>query len=250
MGAAIHGPGVDEDYIQFWLEQGVEMDVFIACKLRKYDELDAFLDANPQPIRAKAKDAHNCDLIDLAPDRQMVDHLLSRGYPLSIHVAAAKGMIGDIDRLLAEDPELLEHEGREAATPLFSAIWNRQQEAALHLLDLGARYNLVNDGGFSVMFFACSWGCEKVVRALLDRGIDVNFVDRIHYGYSYLHVTFNWPFGGTETNLRIVRMLFDAGINPTIKSKQGQTAYELASEKELWEFAELIKELSGSTSQL
>ena len=99
MGAAIHGQGVDEDYIQFWLEQGVEMDVFVACKLRKYDELDAFLDASPKLIRAKAKYAHNCDLIDLAPDRQMVDHLLARGYPLSIHVAAAKGMIEEIDRL-------------------------------------------------------------------------------------------------------------------------------------------------------
>ena len=245
MGAAIHGSGVSEKYIQFWLDQSVEMDAFIACKLSRYDELSAFLDADAQLIKAKAKYAHNMDLIDLVPDQKMVEFLLARGYPMTIHVAAKKGMVSEIERILDEDPGVVnefDSPGMYGKQPLHNAlVWGGEKTAEL-LVARGADVTQPCKMSIRPLGWACIKGHERIVRIMLELGERVD-TPPDDYRASFLFCVIEFGSDDVETNLRIIRMLFEAGVDPSVRNVKDQTAYEAAEGSH--ECAELIRELSA-----
>ncbi|MGE3803112.1 MAG: ankyrin repeat domain-containing protein [Gemmataceae bacterium] len=254
LGAATHSRA--RKVIRLLLDQGVSEDVFLACALGDHAGVEKYLAQKPKLVTARASHVHQMDLIDLAPDGSMVALLLERGYPLTIHGAAAKGLIDQLDRLLADDPALLESKGREGETPLFCAIWSGQDEAALHLLEKGCRHDV--DGATArPLSYACTWGRSRVARVLLDKGVDIQFRG-FAYRYSHLHACCGWGEEGmgnldfqayTREILTIIRWLFEAGIDLQLEDKKGQTARELALAKGFQARADLIEKLSERTAR-
>ncbi len=233
LGAAVHSHA--RKTIRFLLDQGLEPDVFTACALNDRAEVKARLDGDPDLITARAAHAHNMDLFDLAPTRAMTKFLLKSGYPLTVHLAAAKGLVDQVKSFVNAEPGLLEAKGREGEIPLFNAIWGGQDEAAFWLLDAGSDREAEAIGG-RPLSFACTWGRSNVAKALLERGIDLSFIS-FGYRYSYLHLCSVYgkdgmgplsPTAYEQEIQRIIKMLLDAGIDRTIKSGDGLTASQLA----------------------
>ena len=248
MGAAIHSNA--RKVIRYLLDQGVELDIFTACALGKYELVEKFLDKEPILIRSHAKHAHKLDLMDLAPTKKMESLLLARGFPMSVHLAAGKGMLDQVKRYLKESPEQLEAKDSGGATPIFSAIWGGQDDVAFYLLDQGAKYDSGKES--RPLSFACVWGRHKVAEALLQKGVDISFLS-FNYPYSYLHCCSNWgnegmgdlnPATYSEAILKIIRLLFKHGIDPNIKDGKGTTAHQQCLNNGYTDRAELIQSLS------
>jgi ankyrin repeat protein len=109
-------------------------------------------------------------------------------------------------------------------TPLFCAD---AVAAAQALLDAGAEVNCQNlAGGRSPLFSYDVLHNPAVLALLLDNGADI-FV-RSSAGSTPLH------YAAATTSTESVRLLLEAGIDPTLTDEKGLTAYDIAVEKKRW----------------
>lgn len=91
---------------------------------------------------------------------------LSSDLVWDLHVAASKGNLQEVQRLLASEPELLESAGSNS---LSLALSDGHVEVVRHLLDHGASFYW---GGASPLYEAINRGHAHVVQLLLERGAD------------------------------------------------------------------------------
>lgn len=251
LGAAIHSRAAKT--IRYLVGQGCEADVFVAGALQDYAQVEQQLKSSPRLVNTRAKHIHNMNLMDLAADERMVRLLLKSGYPLTIHLAAEKGLLDEVQRFLKRDSKSLHSLGPEGQTPLFNAIWGARDEVALYLLEQGCDPDWESRETARPMTYACIWGRSKPARALLDAGIDIGFIG-LYHRFSYLHTCANWgdePMGPLtsaryeQEARKIIRWLFHAGIDPAIRDKRRKTAEQVAREKGFVQRADLICKLAN-----
>lgn len=72
----------------------------------------------------------------------------------------------------------------------------------------------------TTLHYAAGEGCLKVVKFLIDEGINVNIING--YGSTALH---NAAYRG---DLEIIRFLLEKGANPTIRNKDGKNPRDVA----------------------
>jgi len=104
--------------------------------------------------------------IDMA-DAALVPFLRERGAVLTLHAAARLGMIGDIERILREDPAAVHGRGGDGQFPLHFAA---NVEVANLLLDAGAEIDAIDVDHEST---ASQWAIrdrQDVARFLVSRG--------------------------------------------------------------------------------
>jgi ankyrin repeat protein len=184
--------------------------------------------------------------MDLSPSDAMTALLLRRGYKLSIHAAAAKGMLEEVQRMLGEDPARIRALDGEGLQPLHSACIGGHENIVALLIERGADVTHLG-ANCRPLTYACIWGRDKIVPLLLKLDRDINAITT-GYQLSYLHCVVRWAKGTPAANEAIIRMLFKAGIDSSIRNKDGMTAYDMAVERgaEGKAMAELIKELGGT----
>jgi ankyrin repeat protein len=112
-------------------------------------------------------------------------------------------------RLLSEEPRIARLKGPGGSTPLMYAVLYGDADAVRLLLDNGADPNVRNEAGASALMWAAD-DLEKT-RLLLRRGADVNA--RSDDGRTALAIAAS-RFG----SLAVVRILLDAGADPSVKS--------------------------------
>jgi uncharacterized protein len=129
---------------------------------------------------------------------------------MSIWDAAKAGDLAELERLVGQDPDLLNaKEIRLGMTPLMVAAREGHVRLVRWLLDKGAAINAPAKGGSTALWLACSSGHHPVVRLMLERGADSTIVE--HYWW------FDTPLMTASNHgyLEVVRLLLGAWLPST-----------------------------------
>jgi hypothetical protein len=86
--------------------------------------------------------------------------------------AAVNGDVGEMERLLEQDPGMLDSRDGHTWTPLVIASSKGHVGVVRVVLDKGAAINQRDPVGSTALFYACCGGRTPVVRLLLERGAD------------------------------------------------------------------------------
>ena len=98
------------------------------------------------------------------------------------------------------------------------AAAERHAETVAVLLAAGADVNKRNRFGRTALMFAALYGDARIVKALLDRGADVNVVPDDETGRPALAAA------AMNGHLEVVRLLLDKGAETSIRDREGTTA--------------------------
>ncbi|HEV2352400.1 MAG TPA: ankyrin repeat domain-containing protein [Terriglobia bacterium] len=112
--------------------------------------------------------------------------------------------------------------GMFPTSPLFQAIAFGDPLIMKQLMAGGADVHEKDSDSMTALHWAVVDHHPAAVKALLDAGADVNAVDR--FGYTPLLYASTIDFGDSET----ARILLQAGADPNIKAKKGETALSQA----------------------
>jgi ankyrin repeat protein len=175
---------------------------------------------------------------------------------MSIWWAASEGDVGEVERLVGQDPGLLDVGDDESWTPLMHAAAEGHVRVVRWLLDKGAAINERAIRGFTAFCLACFNGRTAVVMMLLEGGGDPTIADndgrtplmhassrghlevvRLLLGHPSAKATINHRNRHGETALvlasykgrgMVVRALLEGGADPTIASNNGITPMAVA----------------------
>jgi ankyrin repeat protein len=153
--------------------------------------------------------------------------------------AAAAGDRDEVERMLGEDPGLLDRGGGAHGdeTPLMFACERGREEVARLLIDKGADVNVQNNEGSSVLWYACLQDIPAVVKLLVERGADPMIAS--NGGWTPLLAASHRGY------LEVVRLLLahpsgKATVNHS--NEHGQTALQVACYRGHWEFVRALLE--------
>jgi len=146
--------------------------------------------------------------------------LLDLGARVDICAAAILGRLDDVRAMLAADPSLA-NDRSTSLSPLGWASFGNQVEVAKALIEAGAR---MDDGE---LLCAAMVGQAEVGRLLLDHGADPNALEP-GPGANALHAAATLRY--TTDASRFVQMLLEAGADPSIRTRDGRTALNIAEE--------------------
>jgi uncharacterized protein len=170
--------------------------------------------------------------------------------------AAAAGNLGEVQRLVGQDPRLLNAKDPSGCTPLMRAAYEDHVEVVRWLVDQGALVNESSVNGSTALGLASVRGHTPVVRLLLDGGADPTFVDAhglspligaCHEGHlETLRCLLEHPSAAAIIDHRggrgrtalfvasmkghrdLVRALLEKGADPTIPNGEGRTPLAMA----------------------
>jgi len=159
--------------------------------------------------------------------QEIKELLLESGAELNLFEAAAIGNTERITELLRESPELIASWNTDGFTALGLAAHFGKEEAVKLLLEQGAEIDVKSQDGKlnnTALHAAIAGNHDHVVRLLLKQGADINARCEGEYrrGFTPLHVA---AYFGREA---VIQWLLEAGADQTMKTEQGQTAYDLA----------------------
>lgn len=144
-----------------------------------------------------------------------------------IVVAAKRGDLDEVKRLVAIDKSVINAEDSKGGTAASSAILNDHIEIAKYLIDIGYPLNPPNEANFPLIM-AClsrySRNSEAMLKFLLEKGADPNITYKPQRWIA-LNMAVN---NGQEDN---VRLLVQHGAKLNSKDGTGQTPLELATER-------------------
>jgi ankyrin repeat protein len=112
--------------------------------------------------------------------------------------------------------------GIVALSPAEMAVFQGDAEMVRLLVQKGADVNEVDDTGISLLSATVLGNDTKMIRTLLALGAHVNEIDE-HSLTPLMHAALI-DYGDTE----VVQLLLEAGADPSVKSKDGLTALDLA----------------------
>ena len=182
--------------------------------------------------------------------------------------AALDGDLAEVQRLVEEDPARVNVTGGLfGRTPLLCASYKGHVAVVAYLLDQGAVIDHQNTAGKTALHLACQLGHSEVARLLSDRGADLTLTGQEgetpflracaeghldvvlylmrrdpecihhqnHFGSTALMNASH--FGHTE----VVRVLLQAGADPTLLDEDGDTAMDDARSRGHPDCVELLE---------
>ncbi len=174
-----------------------------------------------------------------------------------IHLAAYGGRLAEVNRLLEEDPGLLNARDDGGHTPLVNAALQGHDAVVARLLALGVDVNSRTGAGWTAAHYSCYYNKASTLALLLDGGASINA--RTETGKTLLMVAalgeatnclqLLLARGGPALELDAqndaggvkalhdaafratpepVQMLLAAGADPTLRNQRGETPLDLA----------------------
>lgn len=134
------------------------------------------------------------------------------------------------------DPDIEAFNGDNA---LMIAAYNGNEKAVRALLDHGAK---VNKDGWTPLHYAAANGNEKIVKMLLDRDASVDAVSP--------NATTPMMMAARGGHIYAVKLIYDAGADPTIKNQRGYTASDFAKENKNSKIVEGLRFLIDREAEL
>jgi ankyrin repeat protein len=141
---------------------------------------------------------------------------------LTIHEAAAMGVVPRIEQLLAEDPKAVNAWAPDGFQPLQLAAFFGRGEAAELLLARGGDVTTAAQNSFKVtaLHAALAGPLPGLAGALIAAGADVNAVQQD--GVTPLQEA------AASGRADLVQLLLDSGADPSARDGQGRTAIDFA----------------------
>ena len=209
--------------------------------LEKYIEngdglaIDNLLHNNPS--LAIQKTSHDISPLLLAcyyKKHQLVKLILKHLDEVDIFEAVAADLIENTNKLLNEDPHLLNQYSPHGFTPLGMATHFGNENIVRFLLRNGADPNLASKNGYSVypLYVATDLNFEGISKMLVEAGAEVNVIQASHM--TPLHAA------AKNGNIEMLILLLEKGALVDIKNDQGKTASDLAFEKGHREIAQIL----------
>ena len=158
---------------------------------------------------------------------------------MTLHEAAETGDLEGVKAHIAAGSDLNEIVGDY--TPLHYAASNGHLNVVAALLNAGADPNVHNEHGETALHYATSNAHLHVVAALLEAGADPNALN--NYDETALHYVFQYGAGGFNS-MDILKILQQAGLDPTTKSTNHQTALSIATRSSCAEIIEFLTQWS------
>jgi len=137
-----------------------------------------------------------------------------------MHVSALDGDISSVKEALdaGVDVNAVDADGH---TALMLAAYNGHSEIVLTLLDRGAGIDRRDMEGRTALLYAATGPFPETVTILLDKGAVPNVVDSGEHFSPLMHAA-------AEGHLSVVKILIEAGSNPTLKDVDGDDAASFA----------------------
>jgi ankyrin repeat protein len=174
--------------------------------------------------------------------------------------AAEAGDLGEVERLVGQDPGLLEARSLAGVTPLMVASTEGHVEVVRCLLNKGAPVDEQDHRGTTAVACAYTWSRPSVVRLLLERGADPTIAAnsgwtplmlaseicnlknvRLLLGRPAVKATINhrlrdgttalWWACNWADSVGVVRALLENGADPTIANDKGITPRAVATKE-------------------
>lgn len=149
----------------------------------------------------------------------------------TIDQAIALGDLEDLQRHIANDPEIINRPGRGSYTPLHQAILRKKSNIVSSLLGQGANPNITTKSKQTALHIAISRSDEAASLAVIAAGADLGLKDG--NGWTPLHLA------AAKNKLNLVSLLLDQGADISVLSEAGGTPLHEASvsgSKELIQF--------------
>ncbi len=142
-----------------------------------------------------------------------------------LHVAAEKGDVSEIRRLLQRGTDVNERGGPPfRLTALMCAAANGHLDAARLLLEKGAGVDLKEEfGGQTALHFAAWKGHVEVAKELLRAGASVDL--KKNTGWTALHSA------AVDGQVEVAKELLRAGASTDIRDDDNKTALDLANQR-------------------
>ena len=137
--------------------------------------------------------------------------------------AAAKGHLDLV--------KLLQAKGANLDEAMSWAIGHEQKQVLDFMLESNPGQNAINSG----LRAAAGKGAIDVVQTLLDRGADINFIDKNTNTSALMEAA-----GTNSPNIELVRLLLSKGANVNLVSERGETALFRAAEHHNVELVDLL----------
>lgn len=191
--------------------------------------IDNLLHSNPS--LATQKTSHGISPLLLAcyyHKTQAVKTLLNHLTKIDIYEAAAANIKEEVERLLFEDPSLLNKHAVHGFTPLAMATHFGNTEIVQFLLKKGADPNLASKNGYFVfpLHTAIDGKFDTIAKMLIDAGADINCAQAAQM--TPLH------FAASSGNIPIIITLLELGASLQNKNENGMTPRTWQERRDTW----------------
>jgi len=211
----------------------MEEDVFAAITANDKGRIAQLMAAGPGAAHARNAGGISALMQARYENRmEIVDLLRQAAGDLDIFESSALGDVARLNRLLANDGELVKARSADGFTPLHLACFFGQLEAAETLVQHGADANAVSPSRIAVIHSAAASRNAALLKLVLRGGADPD--SQQQRGYTALHEA------AMHNSVERAQALLDAGADLAIKSDAGQTAADMAAQNGSREVVELL----------
>jgi uncharacterized protein len=154
-----------------------------------------------------------------------------------LYLAVSNNRIEAVKLLLSEGASV-NAQARDLDTPWLLAGALGRAEILRLMIPRGPDLNVHNRFGGTALIPACEKGHVEAVRVLLDTAIDVNHINEL--GWTCL-LEIAYLSDGGPRHVEIARLVLQAGADPDVPDKRGNTALDHAETRKLSSLAALLK---------
>jgi len=210
---------------------GDEEDMLAAVKGNDTAKVKELLAQDPNLILTKTPDGSLLLTAAFHGARDVMRALLPRFPHMNIHEASSVGDAQRLQRILEDDPALVNAPHQQGFSPLGLAAVFGHKAALQVLLARGAEVDAVDKSQFAntPLDAAVAANHLEVVKILLQNHASVNV--RAAAGHTPLHKA------AMNGNLEIAKLLLEGGADVTARNDEGKTPLQCAAEKgheEVW----------------
>lgn len=212
----------------------MEKDIFAAITANDKELVAQLIAANPSVPNVRNSAGISALMQALYENRrEIVDLLRPAAGDLDIFESSALGDVVQLNKLQANDADLVNARGADGFTPLHLACFFGQFDAAELLVRYGADTNAVSPSRIAVIHSAAASRNADLLKLVLGAGANPN--SQQQRGYTALHEA------AMHNSVERAQALLEAEADPTVKSDDGQTAADMAAQNGNKEVLEILQ---------